>query len=403
MNIYEEEVGNIEREPLSEEIVRALESALMEQEPVAAIDKMNELLRNRGEYHNLFYGLLLKKRFQLGLPLLNPSPPKDLPDDLQLAYEEGIREAAREVGNQFLGAGDIGNAFAYFRMIGEMAPVITAIDNFAPDESTDLEPIVNIAFHQGIHPKRGFDLILEQFGICSAVTTMSSQEFPHGEDAKQYCIQRLVRALYQELQGRLIADIEQQEEKKIPAGTPVKELISGRFYLFGENIYHVDVSHLSSIVQLASQLQSCPEIGLARELCAYGENLSDTFQMQTDPPFDKLYKDFGVYLSILDGEKVDEGLEYFRTKLANIDMDEYGTYPIEIFVNLLLRVNREEEALELASKHLADVTSRPLSCPGLVELCERTGRYQTLSDLAKKHGDLVHYLTGRLATMAKST
>src|SRR5262249_4939314 len=157
---------------------------------------------------------------------------------------------------------------------------------------------------------------------------------------------------YGELVHRLTADIEQQQGFK-PTATTVRELIAGRDFLFGEDYYHVDVSHLSAVVQMAAQLGPCEELNLARELCEYGQRLSGRFQVQTDPPFENQYHDYAAYLSILAGDKAEEGLAHFRRKAEEADPETVGTYPAEVLVNLLLRLDRSREALEVARKFLS--------------------------------------------------
>src|SRR5207244_593323 len=146
-------------------------------------------------------------------------------------------------------------------------------------------------------------------------TTLGSQELPHAEEVKQYCVGRLVRALYTELRERLLADIERQEGKMPPhdAERPtVRELIAGRDNLFADGFAHIDVSHLSA----------------------------------------------------------------------------------QVLVNLLLRLGRPREALEAARRHLTTADPRQLSCPGVLELCQRAGDYGTFAEVARQQGDAVHYLAG---------
>ena len=58
-----------------------------------------------------------------------------------------------------------------------------------------------------------------------------------------------------------------------------------------------------------------------------------------------------------------------------------GTFPAEILVNLLLRLDRPKEALAVARKHLARLGDQRVSCPSIVDLCRQTGDYQTLAEV----------------------
>ena len=81
----------------------------------AAIDRLCEHLRQGKEYGALFYALLMKKRLELGLSPVATGSNQDVPAELQSAFEDGIREAGRTVGQLYLAEGSIPQAWAYFR------------------------------------------------------------------------------------------------------------------------------------------------------------------------------------------------------------------------------------------------------------------------------------------------
>src|SRR5262245_46900055 len=249
-----------------------LAATLRSDGPAAAIDRLCADLRKRREYSALFYALLLQKRHELGVSPIPTGPAEELPAEVHEPYEEGIRAAAREVGGLLLEAGNLAQAWTYFRMIGEPAPVRAALETYAPGEDEDLQPLVSLAFYEGVHPTKGFDWILSRYGICNAITTVGSGELPHGDEVRQYCIRALVRALYAELRRRLADEIEGRFGVTPPGSdaapdTPgvLRRLIEGRDWLFAEDAYHIDTSHLSSVVQMAQLLKPCPELGMARE------------------------------------------------------------------------------------------------------------------------------------------
>jgi hypothetical protein len=366
----------------------------------AAIEQLCTALRERKDYNGYFYALLLKKRHELGLSPVPSGASSDIPEKMQAPYEDAIREAARLVGKLYLEQGDIGQAFVYFRMIGELEPVTAAIEKYQPGESDDVQQVVEIAFHHGVSPKKGFDLLLQRFGLCSAITTASSGEYQHGADVRTYCIQRLVQALYDELKVRLTAEIT-QKEGTAPTETSVRDLIRRRDWLFEDDFYHIDVSHLSSVVQMSMHLPAGPDLEMARELAEYGRKLSPRYQYASDPPFENQYQDYSIYLDTIAGVNVDEGVNHFRSKLENADPDSIGTAPAEILVNLLVRLNRPAEALTIARKYLSQEDGRGLSCPSVTELCEKAKDYGTLTEVARERGDSVHFLAGLLAGNGK--
>jgi hypothetical protein len=382
-----------------------LERILATEGPDAAVRRLCERLREQKDYASLFYALLLHKRQQLGVSPIPTGPAADLPESMHAEYEEAIRQAGRHVGELYLQEGQLAQAWIYFRMLNEPEAVRRFLDTYEPKEDEDIQTLVQIAFYEGVHPRKGFDWILQRFGLCNAITTLSSQEFSHSPEERQYCLQALVRALYAELRERLIAEIERYEgrspEEQHDTGPTnkisIRELIAGRDWLFGDDCYHIDLSHLSSVVQMSMHLTPCPELEMARELCEYGQRLSSRFVNRGDPPFEDLYRAMGIYLAILAGDNVEEGLDYFRRQAEQADPETVGTYPAQVLVNLLLRLERPSEALAAARKYLAAVDNRQLSCPSIVELCRKVGDYHTLAEVAREQGDPVHFLAGLLA------
>ncbi|HEY7153600.1 MAG TPA: hypothetical protein VH575_06555 [Gemmataceae bacterium] len=382
-----------------------LQRTLAAEGPDAAVGRLCDRLRENKDYSSLFYALLMRKRQQLGVSPIPTGPASELPESTHADYEETIREAGREVGRLFLKEGQLPQAWAYFRMLNEPEAVRQALDVHEPAEEEDLQTLVQIAFYECAHPRKGFDWIINRFGICNAITTLSSQELPHPPDVRQYCLQALVRALYAELRERLTAEIEGHDEKppaeaSAPPDTPgvLRKLIAGRDWLFGDDCYHIDLSHLSSVAQMSMHLTPCTELEMARELCEYGQRLTGRFVNPGDPPFEDQYRAIGLYLAILAGDKVEEGLDYFRKQAEQADPQTVGTYPGQVLVNLLLKLDRSAEALAVARKYLAGVDNRQLSCPGIAELCQKVGDYRTLAEVAREQGDAVHFLAGLLAS-----
>jgi hypothetical protein len=372
-----------------------LQQTLGKQGAHAAIDRLCAALQERKEYDRLFYALLLKKRHELGVYPVPTDAVQCLPEALQKSYEDAIREAGRLVGQLYLKENDILRAWMYFRMLGEAEPVARALEEYQFKEDEDCQQLIEIAFHQAVHPRKGFDWILERYGICSAITQVSGQEFPQLE-VRQYCVKGLVRALYDQLRVRLAEDIARREGTA-PKEQPIAALMAGRDWLFEDEFSHIDVSHLASIVQMSIALSPCPELQMARELCEYGRRQKPRYRYPGDPPFENQYEDYAVYLSILAGDQVEEGLAHFRAKVENSDLTQIGTFPAAVLVNLYVRLNRLPEALAVARRYLAATDGPPPACPSIVELCKETQDFQTLAEVAREQGDPVHFMAGLLA------
>ena len=376
---------------MASDLFADLDRTLAADGPDAAADRLIELLRASRDYPALFYALLLRSRRKLGVSPIPSRPASEIPDDKLDAYEGAIRDASREVGAHFLAAGDIPAAWNYYRLIGDTTAVRDALETYAPTEDSEaVYAVIEIAFHHGVHPVRGLELVLDRQGICSAITLVSSMAESLPESAKVACVGRLVRALHAQLLDRLQGDVAGQEGTS-PSTIP--ELIAGRDWLFGDHSYHVDVSHLSSVVQMSLNLPRGDELALARDLCAYGDRLAPGMRPSNEEPFADFYRDCGVYLRTVAGEEVDAGLAHFRAKAAAAD----ESFPAEVFINLLLKIGREADALVAARELLAGHDERGLSCPGVLELSRRQGDFAGFADAAKGRGDAVHYLAGLLS------
>jgi hypothetical protein len=379
------ELASIHLDP---QLYADLQAKLTEFGPAAAAQWLIEQLRQHDDLPNLFSALLLSKRLELNLPLL-PGPQAEIPEAVRADYDEAIRAACREVGERYLQRNDPVQAWPYFRLLGLTEPIREALERFEPEEGSDLEPIINLALHTGLHPRRGFDLVLQRYGICSAITMVSTHDFGNDSATRHYCIGRLVRALHTQLGERLSQEIANREGVK-PQWHSLRELIAGRDWLFGDEYYHVDISHLSSIVQMSLSLPPGPELDLACELCEFGARLPKQFQHSGDPPFADFYPDHRRYLEVLANRDVEANLAHFYQSLPAPDSEE--TYPAQVLVNLLVQINRLPEALRVARDYLSKSNPQELSCPGPLELAQRLGDFATLSETAKERHDPVHYL-----------
>ena len=363
--------------------------------PAAAAEQLCEMLQGSGDFAKLFYAKLLKKRVEMGVSPIPTASAADFTPQQQEEYENAIREACRTVGKLYLDSGQIPQAFGYYRMIGELGPVVAALDKYQPAEDEDIQPIVDVAYYQGANVKRGFDLVLERYGICNAITTANQFDPAHGMEGRHYCVQKLVRSLHAQLLERLKMAVQEQQGFP-PTASSIPEMIEGRDWLFANDAYYTDTSHLSSVVQMSVELESPEELRLARELCTYGKRLAPTLQYPGNPPFENLYSDVKTYLDVLLGDEAEVGIKHFKSKIT-ADPDGPDTFAAEVLVRLLLRLKRDKEALEVARVYLLNVDERQLNVPGVFELSQRLKDYRALAEAAQLRKDPVHYLAGLIA------
>ncbi len=386
-----------------------IDQTLASSGPKATIDGLINQLESRGEYRALLDALLLKARFELGLPLVQVGSLNDVAEPQRTQYEERYVEAIRKVGGLLLGSGQLVAAWPYFRAIGEKDPVKNAIDAYVPsgepgDET--LGQVVDIAFNQGVHPSRGYGLILDNYGACSAITAF--EHLPQDDTVRNPCGDQLVRHLHAQLVANLRDEISRRGQPLPPENAPIGELVSDRPWMFSDDAYHIDISHLGSVVRIASNLKDPESLQMAIGLTDYGRDLSERHNYPGEPPFENLYVDYGYYLRALAGEDVDAAIAHFTAKLPTIDpeipLEERidDPMPAQVLVRLLLRIGCAEQAIAVAEKYLAGIPDSMLTCPGIAQICQIASRPDELARIARSHGDLVNYAAAVLQSGAKN-
>jgi hypothetical protein len=357
--------------------------------PEAGFAYLAKRAREDKNYPLLFEIRLMQKRRELGLPLILTEPLGDLPKPKQDAYEQGTVEAAREVGALFLADGEIERAWPYFRAIGEVKPVAKALEKIASDDAND--GVLQIAYFDRVAPRKGFELILEKHGICRAITCFHQYPQPEGREESAGL---LVRRLCSDLAASIKRTIE-QNEPGAPETDDIAQLIEGRDWLFEGSAYYIDTSHVASVVQLSPNLEDPETLRLVLGLTEYGRRLAPMYQFPGQPPFENVYEDYGAYIKTVLGIDIEEGLSHFQQKVESAGPQTAPDAAMAL-VNLLARLERYEEAVDVSLAYLADLDARDLSCPPVVHLCQMSGDLQRLQEIARQRGDLLSFAAAAL-------
>jgi hypothetical protein len=374
-----------------------VEDSLRAYGPAAALEVLIDRLTARGDYRALLDALLLKARHELALPLVTTSPLAELAEPGRTRYEEKYVAAIRLVGSKYLELGDIPTAWAYFRAIAENEPVAQAIRSYVPaDNDERLGAIIEVAFNHGVEPRRGFELILERYGTCPAISSFE-QLPPQDQALRTACGERLTRRLHGELTANLRSEIAGRGGPVPEQGTSIAQLIEGRSWLFADDSYHLDVSHLAAVVRMSTIVHDRAVIALAADLTEYGRRLSPRLVFEGQPPFEQIFDDHRIYLRAILGHDVDSAIAHFQAKVdeaARLDGD--AAISAQALVNLLVRLDRLGPAIDVAAVHLAGFTEGMLTCPTVAQLCQRAKDPERLARLAREHGDLVNFAAGLL-------
>lgn len=373
-----------------------IEQQLAQSGPQAAVDRLIAALRDRQDWHKLFDAMMLRKKHELGLPLSRPTSLQDVPDHLRPQVEEAYIAAAREVGQQFLRQGDIPAAWMYLQVIREPDKVAAALNDL-PDSIDDyerVEQLLQVALYQGVNPEKGVRLMLHAHGTCSTITALDQILPQLSQQQRANCAKTMVRSLY----GDVVESVRRHVEQRmpmLPPNEPLKSLIAGRDWLFEGGNYHVDVSHLNAVVRFARSIEApAEELDLALQLALYGARLDPQLQYGGDPPFDDFYIAHQHFFSILLDRNTEEGLQYFRDKLAAEPDEQDKPLLAYVLVDLLMRAGKFDEAVDVSAQHLANL-GEDVSI-SFDELCVKAERLDVLKRVRQEQDDLVGFTAAAL-------
>lgn len=360
----------------------------------AMFDELVAQLRNQQRYHELFDALLLQARHRLGLPVIVTAPLDDLPNPIRTQVEDVYLAACREVGTLLLRAGQLRAAWMYLRPLGDKQLVAEELARIEPDDD-NLEDLIEIALHETMAPALGYKLVLEHHGTCDAISTFDATLAGRPGADRQVAAGQLVEHMYRELVASVREDIRRQEGTE-PAETNLLALLADRDWLFLNNNYHVDTTHLAATVRIARLVDDPRILRLAVELTEYGQQLSGQFQFPGEEPFTDLYPSHARYFRALLGEDVAATLSWLgeRAEAAGPDGRPQAA---EAYVSLLARLGRFAEAADAAARWLPGKIRGGAGSPSLLELSQQAGSYERLLDTARAKNDPVSFAAGLVA------
>lgn len=360
----------------------------------SVLEQLADTLRHQRKLHELFDARLMLARWRLGLPLTQPTNFDALEPADRDRMEQAYLEACREVGYLLLDEGRLREAWMYLRLVGDNEEVARRIRQLEVTEE-NVEDLIQLSLHEGVSPAYGFELILKHYGTCNAVTMYQQEMHTKPLAAQREVASLLVRHLHGELTQNVRADIHRREGSE-PTGSTLQQLVQDRDWLFSNDNYHIDTSHLNAVVRFSLVLEEPADLRLALDLTHYGRHLSPQFQFQGEDPFSDTYVDHGRFLGALLGQDVDEALAHFRQQAEQTNLEEDGTTCVEVYLALLARLGRYREAMEEHARLLPPGTRTLGYSPGLLELSASGNQWETLMRLARQRDDLVGYVAGLL-------
>ena len=310
----------------------------------SGLDFLEQHVRRNKEYAQLFEVLKMRVRQRMGLPLLYSRTPDDLDESDQRKLENGLLAACREVGTLFFKQSEFVRGWNYLQPVGDRVLNEKLIRAVKVDEQ-NTDDLIDIAVAQGAAPGYGFQMLLQRYGTCDAITTFDQTAANHDLDCQRTMAAALLNHLYDELVGNLITVLPELKSDSNQPPSLATILDSG--ILDAENSCVIDATHLASVVRIARILQDSTSLQKAHELSRFGDGLPDEVKYPGQVPFEDVFPDHLHYYSAVLGQDVDSAVEHFRKKTEQHDARQHGGVVIETFVELLARVGRDDQAIDV--------------------------------------------------------
>lgn len=367
------------------------------------LDQLVQYFREVNLPMELFEARKMMVRDRLGLPLITSEDEPARSEEVERELELGLLKACREAGEMLIRSGRVFEGWTYLRPTGDNELIRNLVSEVKITED-NYDEMQRILLHEGVDVGRGFQAVLDHQGTCNSITLFDQVLAQASKSARRAAGACLLEHFYNELTELVRADITQRDQ---PPGDDesLSDMLQKRPWLMKDGGYHLDTTHLSSTVRIASTLTEPGQLRKAWELTQYGRQLHHQFQYPGEEPFVDFYPAYAAYYSILLGENVEAGLKLFERKAKTVDAHEHGTGAIETYVDLLDRVGRHTEAIEFAISHVPDDVPSQTLVPMLIEIADRAAEngdasgYDLIMDYCNKQEDPLGFAVAKHAAM----
>ncbi len=358
------------------------------------VDAMLEVLANnlatQERWHALFDVRLIQNRLAIGLSPVGDTGTIDSATRDKL--DNASLKACREVGWPLLDRGDVAEAWMYLRASCDASEVATRLSALV-DRPECAEGIVRVALWEGVDPALGLSVVLRDQGTCSGITAFDQASGHISTAHREGAIEVLINHIHRELQNAIAADMARRGRETSPNDS-IPQLLALVEDIHKDSGFHLDVSHLASVMRIARPSTHPITLSKSWELAMYGRRLPADLCYAGESPFEDLYKASCLWFGAQIGkENIDHALEYFSTIESATSPAEEGTYPLEVIVTLLHRVGRSQEALDIMLKRLPENTPTSGLLPSVVLLAQAAHAYESLRNICRQRGDEVTFAT----------
>ena len=354
----------------------------------AGLGFLEQHVRRNQDYAQLFEVLKMRVRHAMGLPILYSQARDNLSEADQRKLENGLLAACREVGTLFFKQGDLARGWSYLQPVGDRELNERLVRGVSLDNA-NADDVIEIAVSQGAAPEYGFQLLLQRYGTCDAITTFDQIAHGQGVECQRAMAGSLLEHLYDELVGNLLNSVPELKSSVGEVRSLAAILDSGKIESGGNCV--VDATHLASVVRISRILNAPKLIQKAWELSRFGDGLAEDVKYPGEVPFENVYSDHLRYYSTLLGRDVDAGLEHFRKKIDQHDTAQYGGLVIETYVGLLARVGRNDQAIDVLAEQLLGKYPVLGIAPEAHELAETAEQKEKLLEHFQSESDLLGF------------
>lgn len=356
----------------------------LSRDPLVRIDEVIAYYRRERRPVELFEALKMKSRMQFGLPMIaQPGEPISMSSDkdaeIQRGLEAGLLDACRQAGAMLIESGKVGEGWMYLRPLGD--PLL-ARRLLSKVEITDenYDEMVHVLLHEGVDLQRGYEAAIARQGTCNSITLYDSVIAERPRQDRKIAAACLLRHLYLELDTRVREDFLQRAGKNGVTHELAEsdhehlslgDLIVKYKWILGGGGYHLDTTHLASVVRFAIVLDDPELIEKALELCQYGRRLPADFQYPGTEPFVDFYPTHTAFFSALLGKNGDGASRLFEQKARTVDARLHGTGAVETYIDLLDRTGRPGEALRAALELFPDDVPVGRVLPEMIDMAGR--------------------------------
>lgn len=371
----------------------SLESKIANDDKFAALQDLAEYFTAQQQYHHLFEALKMQARLKLGLPITFNQPIDSLPLGIRQQFDQLLLDACQAVGKLFWESGRIAEGWTYLQPCPDRDVVC---DYFNRIEITDenIEEFIGIGIGESLNPEGGYRLVLDRFGTCNAITSYDSHAPQLAPQHQQAMATLLVNHFYKELTSNL-AEVIFREEGTRTSEESLSELIADRDWLFSGGAYHIDTTHLASVVRIGRIIGEKTIIKKLVELCGYGMSLDTGLQFEGEPPFLDYYQDHELFYNALSGTDIEKATTHFESQLSKLDVEQLGTPPFWEFVFWFENLGLENKAIDLIL-NVGLLRFGHVDWPAMMEVARKANRTEEIAKFCQENEDLLGFTIARI-------